>query len=277
MELGIFSRTYEIDDLRETYRRMKAAGICRTQLNFSNAGLPTMAESYRDEDIARIRRISEEEDIALDAVSGTFNMIDPDEEVRARGCREFRTQCQAAAALSIPLVSLCTGSKHPKSKWTWHDDNLKDSAWDDLMRTTERILRYAEEYNVILGVETEASNIICTPAKARKYLDAFASPHLKIIMDGANLFRPEQVKDMRAVLDEAFDLLGADIVSAHAKDLSLDGTVSFVAAGEGVLDVHYYLSLLKRSGYNGTLIMHGLSEQQVPKSKAFLDHILQSL
>ena len=211
MELGIFSRTYEIDDLRETYRRMKSAGIRRTQLNFSNAGLPTMAEEYRDEDIARIRRISVEEGIALDAVSGTFNMIDPDEEARERGCREFRTQCRAAAALGIPLVSLCTGSKHPKSKWTWHDDNLKDSAWDDLMQTTERIIRYAKESNVILGVETEANNIVCTPAKARKYLDAVGSPHLKIIMDGANLFRPEQVKDMRAVLDEAFDLLGGDI------------------------------------------------------------------
>ena len=79
------------------------------------------------------------------------------------------------------------------------------------MRTTERIIRYAEESNVILGVETEASNIVCTPAKARKYLDAVGSPHLKVIMDGANLFRPEQVKDMRAILDEAFDLLGGDI------------------------------------------------------------------
>ncbi len=274
MKLGIFSRTYEISDLEETYKRMTAEGIYHTQFNFSNAGIPTLPESISDKDMERIRTLTEKYGITIDALSGTFNMIAPDMEERKNGCKQFETQCRLAQELNIPIVSLCTGSKHPNNKWKWHDDNLKPSSWDDLMRTTEEIISYAEKYNVVLGVETEASNIVCTPELARKYLDDTGSENLKIIMDGANLFRPEQVKDMTAVLDHAFELLGKDIVLAHAKDFSLDGELAFVAAGEGILDFKHYIQLLKQYKYDGALIMHGLSEEQVATSKKFLEGIM---
>lgn len=98
------------------------------------------------------------------------------------------------------------------------------------METTEQILAFASNSNIILGVETEASNIINTPYKARKYLDSFKSKHLGIIMDGANLFLPSQINNMEAVLNEAFELLGKDIVLAHVKDISNGKELDFVAA-----------------------------------------------
>ena len=271
MELGVFSRTYEVGDLNETYRRMTAHGLHHTQFNLSNVGLPSLPETVEDTTLEQIRTLSRQYGVTLDALSGTFNMIDPDEQARARGCRQFATQCRVARELGIPVVSLCTGSKNRESKWKWHDDNLSDHAWTDLMRSTEAVLRAAEDNHIVLGVETEASNIINTPQRARRYLDSVGSPNLKIIMDGANLFHPEQVGDMTAVLTEAFDLLGSDIVLAHAKDFTADGSLKFVAAGQGQLDFPLYLSLLKQTGYSGALEMHGLSEEQVPVSRKFLE------
>ena len=75
---------------------------------------------------------------------------------------------------------------------------------------------------------------------------------------------------MREILDEAFDLLGDDIVSAHAKDLVLDKTVKHVAAGKGVLDYDTYFRLLEQSGYDGSVNLHGLDESEVDKSLAFV-------
>lgn len=274
MEIGVFSRTYETGDLRETCECMTKQGIYHTQFNLSNAGLPVLPEDIREEETVRIREITGAFGIRMDALSGTFNMIDPDEEARRRGCAQFAVQCRTARELDIPVVSLCTGSKHPKSKWQWHEDNLKASSWDDLMRSTETVLKYAEDNHVYLGVETEAGNIINTPARARKYLDTVGSPWMKIIMDGANLFPPRQVPDMKSILSEAFALLGEDIILAHAKDFIVDGDISFRAAGCGILDFPYYIELLEKSGYQGPLIMHGLSRQQVPESKKFLEGIL---
>lgn len=271
MEIGIFSRTYETKDLEETCCRMRDDGIRHTQFNLSNAGLPTLPDHCSDKDIDRILRITGEYGIILDALSGTFNMIDPDEDARIRGCRQFAVQCSIAAALHIPIVSLCTGSKNRESKWKWHDDNTSQEAWDDLMRSTEAILPAAEKYNIILGVETEASNIINTPEMARKYLDTAGSDHIRIIMDGANLFLPDRLPHMHEVLDQAFRLLGKDIVIAHAKDFSCDGKkISFVAAGKGQLDYPYYIRLLKNAGYDGPLVMHGLSADEVPESAEYL-------
>jgi sugar phosphate isomerase/epimerase len=79
------------------------------------------------------------------------------------------------------------------------------------------------------------------------------------------------------VLENAFDLLGGDIASAHAKDIRFGVKADFLAAGQGDLDFRRYLSLLLKSGYKGPLLMHGLSEDQVPSSKAFLEDILQEL
>ncbi|NLL75697.1 MAG: sugar phosphate isomerase/epimerase [Clostridiales bacterium] len=274
MELGIFSRTYETNDLEETYRRMKAHGIVHTQFNLLNAGMPTLPEDFEERKIEEIKMITDKHRIALDALSGTFNMIDPDIEARKRGCSQFEKQCRIARLLNIPIVSLCTGSKSTESKWKWHEDNEKQSSWDDLMRSTETILKYAEDNHIILGVETEASNIINTPEKARKYLDTVGSPNIKIIMDGANLFHDNQASDIPHILREAFDILGKDIVLAHAKDFSLRGDIEFVAAGRGILDFKYYISLLNAVRYKGALIMHGLSEEQVPASKQFLEEAI---
>ncbi len=106
--------------------------------------------------------------------------------------------------------------------------------------------------------------------KARLLLDTLGSPSLKIVMDGANLFHAGELARMAEVLDEAFALLGPDIVLAHAKDLSRDGEAGHEAAGTGVLDYDRYLGLLRQVGYVGPLILHGLAEAQVERAVAFL-------
>lgn len=270
MEIGIFSRTYEHMPLEAIFQEMVSQGIRHTQFNLSSAGMDTLPEIMDEGKLTGIRELADRYGITMDALSGTFNMIDPDEGRREQGCRQFETQCRIARFLGIPIVTLCTGSRHPTDKWTWHPDNLTESAWSDLMRSTERVLHSAQDNGITLGVETEASNIICTPEKARRYLDAVGSPNLKIIMDGANLFHKEEVLRMEQVLREAFDALGRDIVLAHAKDFSPTDGITFVAAGEGKLDFPLYIHLLKASGYKGSLILHGLAVSQIGKSVAFL-------
>ena len=58
----------------------------------------------------------------------------------------------------------------------------------------------------------------------------------------------------------AVELLGPDIIIAHAKDLDHDGEAGHLAAGKGLLDYAYYLGLLKQAGFKGPLLLHGLAE-----------------
>ena len=61
-----------------------------------------------------------------------------------------------------------------------------------------------------------------------------------------------------------------DIRIAHAKDLNHDGEAGNLAAGTGLLDYSHYLALLQEHGFHGALILHGLTEAEVPASVAFL-------
>ena len=79
------------------------------------------------------------------------------------------------------------------------------------------------------------------------------------------------------ILDEAFALLGEDIALAHAKDLDQDGQAGHLAAGTGLLDYDQYLGLLKESGYDGAVVLHGLSEAQVPFCTNFLQEKIAAL
>ena len=128
----------------------------------------------------------------------------------------------------------------------------------------------AQQTGVVLAFEPEVNNVVDSAIKARRLLDEIHSPHLKVTMDAANIFHTGELARMSEVLDQAFALLGKDIVLAHAKDLSRDGDAGHKAAGDGLLDYPRYLSLLVGYGFQGPLLLHGLTESQVPGCVAFL-------
>ena len=154
-------------------------------------------------------------------------MIHPDEEERERGFRGLKPR--PGSGLYEQLRS--AQGRQPDNMWQFHPDNNTKQAWNDLVESMERALEIAVKYGVVMGIEPELSNVVNSAEKARRLLDTFATPHLGIIMDGANLIAPDRMGEMHATLDEAFTLLGKDIILAHAKDLSLTAQV-FVAPGE---------------------------------------------
>ena len=130
---------------------------------------------------------------------------------------------------------------------------------------------------VVLAFEPEVNNVVDSAQKARRLLDEIGSPYLKVTIDPANLFHAGELPRMREILDEAFALVGKDIVLAHAKDLDHDGDAGHLAAGQGRLDYDRYLSLLHTYRFRGPLLLHGLSVAQVPSCVAFLRQKLAGL
>lgn len=139
-----------------------------------------------------------------------------------------------------------------------------------MLHTMCAAVEIAEEYNLLLGVEPELANIVYDAKRAKVLLKELSSPSVKIVMDAANLYNPESNRSMNDILSEGFDLLGEHIVIAHAKDIIMDGEAEFVAAGQGIIDYNHYLQLLTAVHFTGPLILHGLSEDQVAESIAYI-------
>ena len=270
MQLGIHVNTFRRPTLAAVLDAVKAHGLTCVHFNFKAAGMPSMPERISDAVCKRIARELAARGISVATLSGTFNMIHPDSSVRREGLGRLEVLASVARRLGTSVVTLCTGTRDPENIWRRHPENDTPDAWNDLVDTMAAALKIAEKHDVMLGVEPEVSNVIDSAGKAWFLLDELGSPRLKVIMDGANLFHAGQLAQMRQILDNAFELLGPQIVLGHAKDLRRDGAAGQVPAGQGLLDYDHYLALFRKVGFNGPLILHSLAEADVAGCVEFL-------
>ncbi len=277
MQLGIHVNVFRRPTLEATLDAVEEHGLRCVHFNMSAAGMPAMPEQIEEELCDRIVGELDAREIAMAALSGTFNMIHPSVDVRRAGLRRLEAVASRARKLGTSLVALCTGTRDPDDMWRHHPDNDTPEAWEDLLDSIGQALQIAGRHGVTLAVEPEVSNVVDSAAKGRRLLDEMGSRRLKIIMDGANLFHTGELPRMREILDEAFDLLGAEIVVAHAKDLDRDGEAGHVAAGRGLFDYDHYLRLLKKVRFDGPLILHSLAESEVSECMEFLREKLEAV
>src|ERR671911_1147704 len=272
VRLGIFAKTFARSSPEGVFDTLASYGLHETQFNMSVAGPPSMPHEIDPALADRVRKSAADRNIALVAVSGTFNMIHPDVGVRREGLRRLGVLVGACERLGTSTVTLCTGTRDPQDMWRRHPDNAKPEAWRDLLATMQEALETAEEHGVTLAFEPEAANVVDSAEKGRQLLDEMRSPCLKVVMDAANLFdaRDPALRLSRSeeILERAFELLGEDLLFAHAKDVNGSGEV--VAVGKGDLDYDLYLNHLNEAGFSGPLVIHGLAEEEVEDSLVFL-------
>jgi sugar phosphate isomerase/epimerase len=270
MQIGILMGTFGRRTLEGRLDAVKASGLNCVQLSMASAGLPRMPEEIPPALVGRIRREADARGITIASIDGTFNMSHPDAEQRRVGLRRLRVLAEACQALGTSKIHLCTGTRDRNSMWRRHADNDSPEAWRDMVACVREATAIAKQARVVLAFEPEVNNVVDSAKKARQLLDEIGSPHLKVTMDAANIFHAGDLVRMSEVLDQAFALVGKDIVLAHAKDLDRDGDAGHLAAGQGKLDYDRYLSLLHAYGFQGPLLLHGLSEAQVPGCVRFL-------
>lgn len=243
MRLAVFAKTFPRPSLGATLDAVVAAGFEAAQFNLALAGDATA------EEVAAAHRAR---GIEMVACSGTVNLAHPDPVKRAAGLAWLLELIAAAPTLGTPYVTLCTGTRDPDDRWRAHPGNATRAAWTDMRASIDAAVAAADASGIALCVEPELGNVIRDAPAARRLLDEVASPALRIVIDPANL---EPGAD---VLREAFDLLGDDVVLAHAKDVG------------GAVDYPLYLSLLRDVGFDGPLILHGMCERDVPAAVASL-------
>ncbi len=276
MELGIFAKTFKRSGVREVFAAVISHKIHSVQFNFSVAGLPTLPEKI---DIALSREIALEtlkHQVKIAAISGTFNMIDPDVSKRKTGLKNLQELANACRLINVPVITLCTGTCDPKNMWQGHPDNNLAQTWLELTKMVGKALEMTENSGVILAMEPELNNVVNSAEKAYRLLQEMQSSRLRIVMDGANLIERDQISQMREILTHAFDLLGDKIILAHAKEIPVEEHSGYEAMGQGLLDFDFYLRLFKKYQFRGSLILHGVDETQVEPSLKFIRQRLES-
>ena len=305
MHLGVFAKTFPRPTLEETLDTIVDHGLWHVQFNMCCAGLPTLPERP-DEKLCRwIAQLLRERGMTMAAISGTFNLCDPDESRLKDNLQRLDGLAVSCRWLDTRIITLCTGTRDANDMWKWHPENVRRSSWETLVQSMRQAGQIADRNEVTLAFEPEMHTIVNSVAKARRLLDEIGSPWLKVVIDPANLIPSGDMSRMSEVFEEAFDWLGPDIVLAHAKDPINDVDVGALmevddrmATGVWTFPTHtlthaevssmmlnemtspparelflfylLYFRWLKRIEFTAPVIMHGLHENRVRKMQEFL-------
>ncbi len=252
---AIFSRTYPLRSAPACLQAIAADGFRGAQMNLSSFGMDSLPEQLDLNALTEGAAVAAALGVDLSALSGTYNMAHPDPAARSAVRPRFENVLLAAKTIGAPIVTLCTGSRDAANMWADHPANASEEAWGDLRAEMDWALERAAFHGLQLAIEPEPGNVVRDAKIARKLLDQTGAPHLKIILDAANLIGVVGLSRQSQIVDEAVALLGPDIALAHAKDIDASGQV--VAPGQGAIDLPGFVAALATSGFSGALIAHG--------------------
>jgi sugar phosphate isomerase/epimerase len=283
-QIGVMTTEFDAPTFEEVADRISSYSVTCVQLQLGSVlrdvptndallhGLDVLGDKITEDIAVPAREVLAARGIDVTAVDGTYNMIHPDRERRARNLDRLITLINLAPTFGTRIVTLCTGTRSD-IMWQPSDANQSDDAWRDLLDQMTVAAEAASAAGVQLAFEPEHNNVVNSARQARRLMDDVGSPALKVLMDGANLFHRGDLERMRDHLREAFELVGADIVLAHAKDLDHDGDAGGRAAGMGRLDYPFYLSELQAHGFDGAIVLHQLSELLPDRVHTAIEHV----
>jgi sugar phosphate isomerase/epimerase len=120
VRLGIFAKTFARSSPEGVFDALATHDLRETQFNMSVTGLSSMPDEIAPALADRVREAAAKRNITVAAVSGTFNMAHPDEEVRRDGLRRLGVIAGACQRLGTSVIALCTGTRDEKNMWRRH-------------------------------------------------------------------------------------------------------------------------------------------------------------
>ncbi|MFH1919270.1 MAG: sugar phosphate isomerase/epimerase [Planctomycetota bacterium] len=272
---GISSTVYGHLPLAEAAARIKADGFRSVLTNYRFADVqfdplkPDWAAAKKIVDTLQ------KHEIAVGAIFGYYNVIDPVPQRREQGEARMEFFLTHWKRLGCPIVSTETGTFNAESEWLDAPENQTEQGYQKCRAAFERWARLAEKTGAVLTIEVYWRNVIGSIERAERLLQEVDSPALKLVMDPANYFREEDLPRMKPMLQEVFGRLGPQIALAHAKDVkSAPDGLQHPAAGLGQLDYPLYLRLLAELDRPIDVIFEHVKIDDVPRARDFvLGHI----
>src|SRR6202162_3198844 len=131
--LGLLSPEFPSISLSANLDAIAATGAVSVQFDLASAVGQSFPTELSPDTIEVVKKGFSQRQLTLAALSGTYNMIDPDPQARQVGAEGLKRVIALAHSLGTDLVTLCTGSRDRSNMWRRHPENDTPEAWADLL------------------------------------------------------------------------------------------------------------------------------------------------
>lgn len=269
LQIGIRAHDMEHAPIEKMAENMAKKGLACTQLALSKAitAFNTDTGAMTPGMAMYLRRVFEKNNVDI-AVLGCYNELgngDSEEFKKIAGI--YKSHIRFAKTLGCGMVGTET--------WSSNLDVTGEEALKKLIENMKKIVSYAENMGVIIGMEPVAGHIVYDIKRARKVLDEINSPNLQIILDPVNLITYDNYQNQDELINEAFELLGENIACIHAKDFIVekDKTIKSVIAGDGLLNYQLLCTKLKKKKPYIHMLLEETTPDNVLYAKEYIEEI----
>ena len=232
-------REMPLDQQIELVRRAGYAGIC---LVSDPRISPLDAQRITAEERRKLRGMLDDADLALTAIAGHANLLEPDAELRRQNMDRIRAGLDLAVDLAgdgapPPLVSMGFGTPE-----TYESDRSA------LAERFAELAEHAKKTGGVLALEPHVGQAMDQPEKVVWLMQAVNSPHFRLNLDNSHF------EVMGRDMDEYLPLLVPFAVHTDLKDQrGRSPAHEYLVPGEGDFSYPRYLRALTAAGYQGYL------------------------
>lgn len=221
MNIGIRLHDTAPGTLEERLGFARAQGFTCTHLALSKL-LPDFkmseAPALLDDELASRLRAALDANGMECVLLGCYMHLTTLDEAQLERTRDiYRAHFRFARKIGCAVV----GTETPPAK-DYTGDVHSEEALERFIQCIAPLARSAEEAGVKLAIEPVAKDIVSTPERAERVLDALKSDHVGIILDAVNLLSRDNYDRADAIVDEAIRRLGDRVCLLHMKDFTVD-------------------------------------------------------
>ena len=261
LKIGIESVGYfTIFDYEEGLKKMKSHGYdCVDYQNIAspNSELFTFSDSEFERYHRDFGACAKENGIEIYQMHGLWpRLADGDLSKTEQDIELYIKELQAAHYMDCKRIVL-----HPSMPYGWAEEPCKEKAFEETVKTIERLLPYAQKYGIILCLENmpfvkthSFSNI----EEIKKLVRAFDHANVKACLDTGHLnFTQENIY-------ESILTLGADLETLHVHD-DIHRQDRHLIPFQGEIDWNGFVKGLKEIGFQGCISLETIISPKMPE------------
>jgi sugar phosphate isomerase/epimerase len=147
----------------------------------------------------------------------------------------------------------------------------RDRAMAYVVEALREIMLVAEKEGVLVAFEPVVYHALNTPKLTRELLDTINSSHLKILYDQANLLSPEAASEDEAILEQAKEYFGRDVIALHLKNFVVkEGEKISAPLGSGVVNIPAILQWVSQEGLEVEIIREESTKEELSDDLTFI-------